>query len=68
MFLAGGNKDKEKEQGSGLPGSFATRREACLTKAGAGKDRGMGTEGRVEFEGEQYCKGEQSRYSDCGTR
>jgi hypothetical protein len=58
MFLAGG--DKEKEQGLGLPGSFATRREACLTKAGAGKNRRMGTEGRVEFRGEQSCKGEQS--------
>jgi hypothetical protein len=51
MFLAGGNK--EKEQGLGLPGSFATRREACLTKAGAGKDRGRRNEWRVEFEGER---------------
>jgi hypothetical protein len=58
MFLARG--DKEKEQGLGLPGSFATRREACLTKAGAGKNRRMGTEGQVEFGGEQCCKGEQS--------
>jgi hypothetical protein len=57
-FYPGGTR--RKKQGLGLPGSFATRREACLTKAGAGKDRGRRNEGRVEFEGEQSCKGEQS--------
>jgi hypothetical protein len=50
MFLAGG--DKEKEQGLGLPGSFATRRGAYLARpARGGTEASRGIEGDVEGKG-----------------
>jgi hypothetical protein len=38
MFVAGGYK--EEEQGLGLPGSFATRREAYLARPARGRTEG----------------------------
>jgi hypothetical protein len=53
---------EQEGQNEGFPGSFATRREAWLTKAGAGKDRGKeGTRGEPkassEVDGQSKSRG-----------
>jgi hypothetical protein len=50
MFLARGTrrKDKARDKNWGLPGSFATRREACLTRPAWGRTRKKGNERRAE--------------------
>jgi hypothetical protein len=67
-FLAGGNKKEvNEEQGArGFPGSFATRRGACVGKAGAKGDQGRG-EPKASERGSEVDETEPSQYSDCCT-
>jgi hypothetical protein len=52
MFLAGGNK--KEEQNEGLPGSIAARRGAYLTRLARGRtEASRGIEGTKSKEGEQ---------------
>jgi hypothetical protein len=60
--------------GEGLPGSTTTRRGAYLARPARGRtEASRGIEGVVEGKGTKskganQVEGEQSRYSDCGTR
>jgi hypothetical protein len=73
-FYPGGTRRIKLGHGEGLPDSITVRRGAYLERPARGRtEASRGIEGDVEGKGTKSkgankVGGEQSRYSDCGTR